>query len=225
MFMKKSQGRNLNHLSIRLKRGLLIVYSFNLFYMKKQKITYSQVGDNYDTKDPIKILAQKAAANTAINLKRHGFQEVSETRGESAFVWKQGNTLMATMIEGLGTKNLIADAMRKITGKTYYDVIGNDTIAYIINDLISVGAKPLTVHAYWAIEDNAWLQDEERMRDLIRGWKEACDLSGAAWGGGETPTLKQIILPGTIDIGGSAVGIIGPQKRLVTDKKLKSGDR
>jgi len=194
--------------------------------MKKQKsITSYQVGDNYSTKDPIKKLAQSSAYKTGMNLKKRGFSELSESRGESAYVWKQGNTYMATMIEGLGTKNLVADETRKITGKTYYDVIANDTVAYIINDLISVGAKPLTVHAYWAIENNDWLADEERMRDLINGWKKACDLSGASWGGGETPTLKQIIVPNTIDLGGSAVGIIGSAKRFVHDKKLKEGDR
>src|SRR3989344_117158 len=194
--------------------------------MKNQKsITYGQVGDNYDTKDPIKKLAQTAAVKTAINLKKRGFEEVPETRGESAFVWKQGNTYMATMVEGLGTKNLVADETRKITGKTYYDIIGNDTIAYIINDLVSSGARPLTIHAYWAIEDNSWLQDRQRMSDLIRGWKEGCDLAGAVWGGGETGTLKQILIPGTVDLGGSAVGIIGSKKRLITDSKLKVGDR
>ncbi|HSX18591.1 MAG TPA: AIR synthase related protein [Candidatus Saccharimonadales bacterium] len=190
-----------------------------------KKITYGQVGDNYMTKDPIKKLAQISASQTAVNLKKRGFLELSESRGESAFVWKQGDTYMASMIEGLGTKNLIADETRKLTGKTYYDVIGNDTIAYIINDLITVGAKPLVVHAYWAIEDNSWLEDKQRMKDLIKGWKDGCDLSGATWGGGETPTLKQVMVPGTIDIGGSAVGIIGPQKRLITYKKLKAGDK
>lgn len=193
--------------------------------MKKQSITYSQVGDNYDTKDPIKKLAQDAAKATAENLKKRGFEEVSDTRGESAYVWKQDNVYMATMIEGLGTKNLVADAMRKVTGLTYYDVIGNDTVAYIINDLITVGAKPLTIHAYWAIEDNSWLQDQQRMKDLIAGWKDACDKAGASWGGGETATLKQIVIPETIDLAGSAVGVIGPESRLITDKKLKSGDR
>ncbi|MDO8618812.1 MAG: AIR synthase related protein [Candidatus Daviesbacteria bacterium] len=191
----------------------------------KKSITYSQVGDNYETKDPIKKLAQMAAKNTAKNLKKHGFEEISETRGESAYVWRQGKILMASMIEGLGTKNLVADDMRKITGKTYYDAIGNDTIAYIINDLISVGARPLVVHAYWAIEDNEWLQDKERMTDLINGWKKGCDLSGASWGGGETATLKQIVTKNTVDLGGSAVGIIGSEKRLITAKKLKTGDR
>ena len=63
------------------------------------------------------------------------------------------------------------------------------------------------------------------MKDLIKGWKDACDLSGATWGGGETPTLKQIVVPNTIDLGGSAVGIIGPEKRFITDKKIKIGDR
>ncbi|HSX40846.1 MAG TPA: AIR synthase related protein [Candidatus Saccharimonadales bacterium] len=193
--------------------------------MRKQKITYSQVGDNYDTKDPIKKLAQNAAAATGRNLIKRGFEELASSRGESAYVWKQGNTLMATMIEGLGTKTIVADDTRKITGKTYYDVCANDTVAYIINDLISVGAKPLTIHAYWAIEDNSWLADEKRMRDLIRGWQRACDLSCASWGGGETATDKGIIVKGNIDLAGSAVGIIGSQKRLVTDKNLKAGDR
>src|SRR3989344_5423219 len=129
---------------------------------KKLKITYAEVGDDYDTKDPIKKLAQTAARQTASNPKSAGFKEVAATRGESAYVFKVGNQYFATVIEGLGTKNLIADAMRK-NKKTYYDIIGHDTVATIINDLVSVGAKPLVIHAYWAIEDNSWLQDKKRM--------------------------------------------------------------
>lgn len=192
---------------------------------KIKSITYSQVGDNYDTKDPIKRIAQSVARETRTNLKRHGFEEISDTRGESAFVWSQGNILMASVVEGLGTKNLIADETRRITGKTYYDVLGHDTVATIINDLVTVGAKPLVIHAYWAIEDNEWLQDKKRMTDLINGWKNACDLSGATWGGGETATLKQIVLPNVCELAGSAVGIISSKKNLITDRRLRSGDR
>ncbi|MEK7166551.1 MAG: AIR synthase related protein, partial [Patescibacteria group bacterium] len=151
--------------------------------------------------------------------------EISDSRGESAFVWKQGNTFMASVVEGLGTKNLVADAMGKLTNKTYYDVIGHDTVATIVNDLISVGATPLVVHAYWAIEDNSWFNEKQRVKDFVNGWKDACDLSGATWGGGETPTLKGIVVPGTVDLGGSAIGIIKNKKYLITDNKLKSGDR
>lgn len=192
--------------------------------MKKQKITYAHSGVNYETLDPVKKFAQKAAMDTSKNLKEKGFSEISDTRGESAYVWKQGKSLMATVIEGLGTKNLVADAMRK-NGQTYYDNIAHDTVSAIINDLISVGARPLTLHAYWAIGDSRWLEDERRMKDLIKGWKSACDLSGASWGGGETPTYKGIIDPLTIDLGGSAVGFIKNKNELVTDKKIKHKDR
>ncbi len=193
--------------------------------MSKKKITYAQVGDNYDTKDPINKLSQQAAQATAVNLKKNRFQEISDTRGESAFVWKQGNVYMASVLECLGTKNLVADAMREITGKTYYDVIAHDTVATFINDLTTVGAKPLVVHAYWAVEDNSWLEDRQRMTDFITGWKNACNLAGATWGGGETPTLKGIVTPKTADLAGSVVGIIKNKKRLLLDTKLKPGDR
>lgn len=192
--------------------------------MSKTKITYSQVGDNYDTKDPIKKLALTAAKETAKNLKTLGFAEVSASRGESAYVWKQADFYMASVVEGLGTKNLVADQMRKISGKSYYDIIGHDTVATIINDLVTVGAQPLVVHAYWAIEDNSWLEDAARISDLIAGWTNACNLAGASWGGGETPTLKGITVPQTVDLGGSAIGIISSEKRLIIDK-LQSGDR
>jgi len=188
-----------------------------------KKISYSQVGDNYDTKDPIKKVAQVAARETKITEK--DFKEITDTRGESAFVWQVGSTLMASVIEGLGTKNLVADEMRKITGKTYYDTIGYDTVATIINDLITVGAKPRVVHAYWAIEDNNWLQDKNRVTDFINGWRNACEESMATWGGGETPTLKGVVEKGTVDLGGSAIGVIKNPKNLVTDKKLKAGNR
>lgn len=190
-----------------------------------KKITYQQVGDNYYTKDPINKLSQDAARATAANLKKSGFSEISDTRGESAFVWKQGNILMATVVECLGTKNLVADAMKKITGKSYYDIIANNTVATFINDLSTVGAKPLVVNAYWAVENNDWLHDKKRMADFIIGWRDACNESGATWGGGETPTMKGILKRNTVDLAGSAVGIIKNPKHLVVDSKLKVGDR
>ncbi len=189
-------------------------------------ITYAQVGDDYSTKDPIKKLAQTSAAQTAGNLKSLGYREVPDSRGESAFIWDSGDgKFMASVIEGLGTKNLVADEMRKITGKTYYDIVAHDTVASIINDLASSGAKPFVLHAYWAIEDNSWLEDKERMQDLINGWKSACNLSGVAWGGGETPTLKGIIQPGTVDLAGSAIGLISKDSRRIRSEKLIKGDR
>lgn len=190
-----------------------------------KKITYSKSGVNYQKLDVIKKTAQCAALQTKVNLAKNGFSEISDTRGESAFVWQQGNVLMASVIEGLGTKNLVADEMHKLTGKSYYEVIAQDTVATVINDLITVGALPLVMHAYWALGASELLEDENKMRNLISGWKKACDIAGVTWGGGETPTLKGIVRDDVIEFGGSAVGIIKLPKNLVTDKKLKIGDR
>ncbi|MCL4366370.1 AIR synthase related protein [Patescibacteria group bacterium] len=207
------------------KTSLSLRNKQSITYRAATSLTYSQVGDNYGTKDPIKKLAQTAAAQTAKNLAAINYKEISDSRGESAFVWQvDEKTFMASVIEGLGTKNLVADEMRTITKKTYYDIIAHDTVATIINDLITSGAKPFVLHAYWAIEDNSWLQDEERMKDLIQGWKNACNESGVAWGGGETPTLKGIIKEGTVDLAGSAIGTI-KNGRLIKAGNLQKGDR
>lgn len=193
--------------------------------MTKMQDKYSQSGVDYSKLDPIKLLAQKKAAATAPQLKYFGMKEVGASRGESAYVWEEPDSYRALVIEGLGTKNLVADAMRPITGKTHYDSIAQDTIAMVVNDLVVVGALPQVVNAYFAVGDSDWLTDQERASDLINGWAAACELAGATWGGGETPTLKGVIDPATIDLGGTAVGIIKNKQDLVLGDKLAAGDK
>ena len=186
--------------------------------------TYAGSGVDYSSIDPIKVLAQKRAADTASNLGAFSAQEMPASRGESAYVWEEGNAYRSLVIEGLGTKNLVADAVREFTGKSHYDTIAQDTVAMIVNDLVVVGALPQVVNAYFAIGDSAWMNDKERASDLINGWGAVCQAIGATWGGGETPALKGIIDPGTIDLAGSAVGIVNPKERLVLGDKLAEGD-
>ncbi len=188
------------------------------------RIDYRQAGVDYGKIDPLKILAQQAAAATAGNLARHGLTEIRESRGESAYVVDCGDFLLASITECLGTKALVADAMRKITGRTYYDRIAQDTLAMAINDLITVGATPVSVHAYWATGGSAWFGDEQRARDLVNGWKDACDRSGVAWGGGETPALAGVVCDDRIDLAASCVGIVRPKTRLTLGHSLAVGD-
>jgi phosphoribosylformylglycinamidine cyclo-ligase len=188
-----------------------------------KKISYASSGVKYELLDPIKKLAQKSALSTKSLLSP--FSEVSESRGESAYVWDEGLAYKAFVIEGLGTKNLVADEMEKGTGKTYYAEIAQDTVAMIVNDLLVVGAKPQVINAYFAVGDSQWMSNQKRSEALIKGWAKACELSGATWGGGETPTLKGVINPDTIDLGGACVGIIKPKKRLCLGDKLVAGDR
>lgn len=186
--------------------------------------TYAASGVDYSSIDPIKVLAQRRAAETADNLSAFNASELGASRGESAYVWDEGDQYRSLVIEGLGTKNLVADAVRAFTGRSHYDTIAQDTIAMIVNDLVVVGALPQVVNAYFAVGDSAWMNDRERAADLINGWGDACQKIGATWGGGETPALKGIINPDTIDLGGSAVGVINPKERLVLGDKLAAGD-
>ena len=191
---------------------------------KAQPITYASTGVNYDAMDPLKRLAQLKARATSGNLERFGMKEVEASRGESAYVWEEPDSYRAFVIEGLGAKNRVADETRKLTGKTHYDAIAQDTVAMIVNDLIVVGADPQVVNAYFAVGSSDWFSNEERANDLVEGWAKATSMAGAVWGGGETPTLKGIIEPDTIDLSGSAIGIVKPKERLTLGDKLTPGD-
>ena len=187
-------------------------------------LTYEQAGVNYDQVDPIKLLAQQSARATAGQLMQHGLSEVAASRGESAYVLDIGPFYLASIVECLGTKILVADAVYRETGKSFYAAIAQDTIAMAVNDLITVGATPLIVQAYWAAGGSDWFADKQRAADLIAGWKAACEISGVSWGGGETPALAGVVEGGTIDLGASCVGLVNPKSRLSLGNKLAPGD-
>ncbi|MDZ4228542.1 MAG: AIR synthase related protein [Candidatus Levybacteria bacterium] len=191
---------------------------------ENQRTTYSSTGVDYDAMDPLKRKAQLKARETAGNLSRFGYKEIEASRGESAYVWEEEDKYGAMVVEGLGTKNIVAEEMRKITGKTYHQEIAQDDVAMIVNDIIVVGAQPIVVSAYFAAGNSAWFSDEEKMEDLTEGFKNACNKAGAVWGGGESPTLKGIVVEGTSDLAGAAVGEIKPKERLVLGDKLTAGD-
>ena len=189
-----------------------------------QTLTYDQAGVNYDLIDPLKVAAQRAAAATAPHLAAHGFTEVQASRGESAYVVDVGPFYLASIVECLGSKALVADEMKALTGKSYYDGIAQDTIAMAINDLITVGATPLVVQAYWAAGGSDWFGDAARAQALVAGWKKACDTCKVAWGGGETPALAGIVEEGRIDLAASCTGLINPKQRLSVGDALDAGD-
>jgi phosphoribosylformylglycinamidine cyclo-ligase len=187
-------------------------------------LTYGQAGVDYDLIDPLKLAAQRAAAATGANLAGHGFSEVTASRGESAFVVDIGPMYLASIVECLGTKTLVADEMAQLTGKSYFDGIAQDTIAMAVNDLITVGATPLVVQAYWAAGGSDWFKDAARSQALVAGWKKACDICRVAWGGGETPALAGIVADGRADLAASCTGIVSPKTRLSLGEKLGPGD-
>ncbi len=186
-------------------------------------LTYEQAGVNYDRLDAFKRAAQQAARTTIAALSAHGYTEPETTRGESAYLIESEQDYLAHVEEGLGTKNLVADAMARLTGKCFYHAVGVDTVATIVNDLITCGALPISVAMHAAVGDSEWFADEHRAAELARGFADACIKAGAVWGGGETPTLKGIVEKEAIVLAGSAIGKITPKSnRIVGD--IEEGD-
>src|SRR6476469_932248 len=119
-------------------------------------LSYEQSGVDYDRLDAFKRACQQAAASTTGALKAHGLSEPPAIRGESAYLIETPDEYLAHVEEGLGTKNIVADAMLKLTGKSFYRNIGIDTVATIVNDLVTTGALPLSVAMHAAVGDAAW---------------------------------------------------------------------
>jgi len=187
-----------------------------------KKLSYHK-SVNYSVADPAKVLAQKEGRATAKNLP-FGFKEIEGTRGESAYVFDMGNMYGALVQEGLGTKSLIAQTVYQSTDESYFAAIAKDTVASIINDLVSVGATPVIINAYWSSSSYDWLDDKKLTGDFIKGWRAACDEAGVVWGGGETQSLPDMVVEGALEFAGSAFGVIKPKDRLISGKNLQPGD-
>ena len=81
-------------------------------------LSYEASGVRYDQLDAFKRACQRAARTTAKALGQHGYSEPAETRGESAYLIEAADHYLAHVEEGLGTKNLVADAVAAATGRT-----------------------------------------------------------------------------------------------------------
>ncbi len=186
-------------------------------------LSYESSGVRYDQLDAFKRACQLAARTTTGALAAHGYSEPASTRGESAYLIEAADHYLAHVEEGLGTKNLVADAVQQATGKCFYREIAIDTVATLVNDLATCGALPISVAMHAAVGDSGWFAEAPRRQALVAGWAEGCRLAGAVWGGGETPTLKGLVEPNTIVLAGSAVGKISPKNLRITGD-VRDGD-
>ena len=190
---------------------------------KKPGLDYAAAGVDYGTLDASKILAQKAARATAANLARHGAAEIEASRGESAYLVEVGGLLIASITECLGTKALVADVVRSFSGRSHYDTIAQDTIAMAVNDLVTVGATPLSIpRVLVGRQQRVVRRSRNACRISSAAGKRACDVCGMSWGGGETPALGGVVEAERIDLAASCVGIVKGRDRLMLGERLAS---
>jgi phosphoribosylformylglycinamidine cyclo-ligase len=185
---------------------------------------YGSAGVDYDALDAGKRDALSEALATSGILASMGGRAIDESRGEPAFVFELGGRTMAFVIEGLGTKSIIARQVFEQLGLNAFDDVAYDTVAAIVNDLCCVGALPLVVNAYFATGSASWYEDPARHASVLAGWREACVDAGATWGGGESPTLPGLIEPVELELAGSAVGMAPEGKGPILGDALEAGD-
>ena len=185
---------------------------------------YGDAGVDYEALDAGKRAAVAAALATSPLLAARGGRALDASRGEPAFVFEHVGATLALVVEGLGTKSVIARQVQDQLGVDRFAEVAYDTVAAIVNDLCCVGALPLVVSAYFATGASEWYAREGRLASLLAGWRRACEDAGCAWGGGESPTLPGLLAAEDIELAGSAVGAVPEGRRALLGESLRAGD-
>ncbi|HEV3471856.1 MAG TPA: AIR synthase-related protein [Actinomycetota bacterium] len=186
--------------------------------------TYRAAGVNYEVLDQAKRVALEQAAATSSLLAKHGGRALDTSRGEPAFVFTLGDKTFAFVLECLGTKSVLARRYLETTGEDRFANVAYDTVAAIVNDLICPGALPLVVNAYFSTGSDRFFSVASRLESLVAGWRNACQDAGATWGGGESPTLTDLVAGDDVELAGSAVGIVPEGRRPLLGDELGPGD-
>ena len=185
---------------------------------------YRSAGVDYEALDAGKRNALTEALATSELLARSGGRAVDESRGEPAFVFECGGLTLGFVLEGLGTKSVIARQLEDRLGAEAFAAVAYDAVAAIVNDLVCVGALPLVVNAYFATGSSEWYLQPDRQLGLLKGWREGCQDAGAAWGGGESPSLPGLVSAEDIELAGSAVGRVPADREPILGQHLRAGD-
>ncbi|MBV6343643.1 AIR synthase-related protein, partial [Candidatus Magnetobacterium casense] len=118
----------------------------------------------------------------------------------------------------------LAIELEALAGLTFYDHVAQCNVAMAVNDMVTLGPLPFCYSQYLAAGSSDWFKNEKRWRDLVKGTKQACILARCVWGGGETPTLRDIIMPGAVDLAGATVGFVQSEERLIRPDRIMSDD-
>jgi phosphoribosylformylglycinamidine cyclo-ligase len=186
--------------------------------------SYRAAGVDYETLDAGKRLAIAGALSTSQLLGARGARALDSSRGEPAFVFELDSRAFAFVVEGLGTKSVIARHVLEEQGINRFGDVAYDTVAAICNDLCCVGALPLVVNAYFATGASEWYREHERSAALIEGWRSACVDAGCTWGGGESPSLPGLLDEREIELAGAAVGVVPEGHAPILGEGLAPGD-
>lgn len=121
--------------------------------------------------------------------------------------------VLVQSIDGVGTKMMVAKMMQK------FDTIGIDLVSATTNDIIVLGAKPLTLLDYIANDH----LNPDIIEQIVVGMAKACKENGISLVGGETAEMPGTYLPGEHDLVGVITGVLEKEKAIL-GKTIVPGD-
>jgi phosphoribosylformylglycinamidine cyclo-ligase len=124
---------------------------------------------------------------------------------------------LALSTDGVGSKLIVAET----TGRL--DTVGIDCVAMNVNDIVCVGAEPIAMLDYIAVEQ----ADPAALEQIAIGLRRGAELAGIEIPGGELAILPDLIRghpsPHGIELSGAGVGTVALD-RIVTGELCAAGD-
>jgi phosphoribosylformylglycinamidine cyclo-ligase len=127
--------------------------------------------------------------------------------------WADGDYLLVTSVDGVGTKLMIASMMGR------HDTVGQDIVNHCVNDILVQGARPVFFMDYIA----AGALTPEFIGEIVEGLVAGCQAVGCALIGGETAEMPGVYEDGQYDLVGFVGGVV-ERSRLVSGERVEPGD-
>ncbi len=124
---------------------------------------------------------------------------------------------LALSTDGVGSKLLVAQMLDK------YDTIGIDCVAMNVNDVLCVGAEPLCMLDYIAVQE----ADPDFLAQIGKGLYEGARQANISIPGGEIAQVREMIAGQRegrgFDLAGACVGLV-PMNRILVGQEIRAGD-
>jgi phosphoribosylformylglycinamidine cyclo-ligase len=186
----------------------------------RRAMDYSRVGVDTDKEESGLRLLVRQLERTLENRPASTIGHVRLPFGYFANVVQlTGDTGLAISTDGAGTKVLVA----QLVGR--YDTIGIDCIAMNVNDLLCVGAEPITMVDYLAVER----LDPDRLAEIAKGLAAGAEQARITIPAGEIAQMRDVIKGARgvrgagFDLAGTAVGTV-PLDRIIVGQHVEPDD-
>lgn len=181
--------------------------------MKNKKINYRQAGVDIEAGNKAVQLIKEKVRSTfspSVLTEIGGFGSLYDL---GSVIKDYDQPVLVQSIDGVGTKTIIARKMEK------WDTIGIDLLSAAANDIIVMGARPLTFLDYIA---NDKLMPNV-INEIMTGITKGCQETGVSIVGGETAEMPDTYLPGEHDLVGIITGVVEKSK-IITGKSITLND-